>query len=262
MRPLRPPSHRASQKSQSKSKHPGEGLVRVRGEAPDDLTPNVWRSETFEYTFPEGGKGTCKRCKRPIHPSLSEKQSDWREPCGKSIAQVARDLGISDTRVHQWRKELAEHGPEAFPGSGHQTAQEEEVRRLKRELEMVKQERDILRKALGTFRAARNEVSVHSGRIGTSIPLRSCAMCWRCRPSGTMPGASGHRVGIAEKMPSWAPQVKMAFQANRRVYGSPRIHAELQAQGIHCAKAPGGSSHARARALRTTSTSSHRDHEK
>ncbi len=63
---------------------------------------------------------------------------------GKPIAQVARELGISDTSIHQWRKELAEHGLEAFPGSGPQTAQEEEVRRLTRDLEIVKQERDIL----------------------------------------------------------------------------------------------------------------------
>ena len=40
---------------------------------------------------------------------------------GKSIAQVARELGISDTSLHQWRKELAQHGTGAFPGSGHQT---------------------------------------------------------------------------------------------------------------------------------------------
>ncbi len=33
-----------------------------------------------------------------------------------------------------------------------------------------------------------------------------------------------------------AERVKTAFQANRRVYGSPRIHAELHAQGIHCAR--------------------------
>ena len=70
---------------------------------------------------------------------------------GKSIAQVARELGISDTSIHQWRKELTEHGPQAFAGSGHQTAQEEEVRCLKRELEIVKQERDILKKAIGIF---------------------------------------------------------------------------------------------------------------
>ncbi|HZU70968.1 MAG TPA: transposase [Ktedonobacteraceae bacterium] len=70
---------------------------------------------------------------------------------GKPIAHVARELGISDTSIHQWRKELGAHGEQAFPGSGHQTAQEEEVRRLKRELEVVKQERDILKKALGIF---------------------------------------------------------------------------------------------------------------
>jgi putative transposase len=33
-----------------------------------------------------------------------------------------------------------------------------------------------------------------------------------------------------------AEQVKVAFYANRRVYGSPRIHAELRAQGIRCGK--------------------------
>lgn len=70
---------------------------------------------------------------------------------GKPIAQVARELGISDTSIHQWRKELGEHGREAFPGSGHQSAQEEELRRLKRELERTQKERDILKKALAIF---------------------------------------------------------------------------------------------------------------
>src|SRR5207237_4343919 len=70
---------------------------------------------------------------------------------GKPIAQVARQLGISDTSIHQWRKELAQHGKEAFPGSGHQTALEEENRRLKRELERVQQEREILKKVLSIF---------------------------------------------------------------------------------------------------------------
>ena len=67
---------------------------------------------------------------------------------GKSIAQVARELGISDSSIHQWRKELAEHGAEAFPGRGHQTALEEENRRLKRELGRTRQERDILKNSI------------------------------------------------------------------------------------------------------------------
>lgn len=67
---------------------------------------------------------------------------------GKSITQVARDLGIADSTLHHWCKLMAEQGEQAFPGSGHQTPQEEEIRRLKRELEVGKQERDILKKVV------------------------------------------------------------------------------------------------------------------
>ncbi len=70
---------------------------------------------------------------------------------GKSVAQVARELGISDSAIHGWRRELAEHGQEAFPGKGHQTAVEEENRRLKRENEILRQERDILKKVVSIF---------------------------------------------------------------------------------------------------------------
>jgi transposase len=70
---------------------------------------------------------------------------------GKSITQVARDLGIADSTLHHWCKLMAEQGEQAFPGSGHQTAQEEELRRLKRELEVVRQERDILKKVVHIY---------------------------------------------------------------------------------------------------------------
>jgi transposase len=48
---------------------------------------------------------------------------------GKPITQVARELSIPDTSIHQWRKEVAQQGKGAFPGSGHQTPLEEENRR-------------------------------------------------------------------------------------------------------------------------------------
>jgi len=70
---------------------------------------------------------------------------------GKPVAQVARELGISDSAIHGWRRELAEHGEEAFPGKGHQTALEEENRRLKRENDILRQERDILKKVVSIF---------------------------------------------------------------------------------------------------------------
>ncbi len=69
----------------------------------------------------------------------------------KPLAHIARDLGIADSTLHHWCKLFSEQGEQAFPGSGHLMPQEEEIRRLKRELEVVKQERDILKKALCIF---------------------------------------------------------------------------------------------------------------
>src|SRR5579863_4406190 len=93
---------------------------------------------------------------------------------GKPIAQVARELGISDSSIHQWRKELAEHGAEAFPGSGHQTALEEENRRLKRELERTRQKRDILKNPTVSSRTASCEVPGR-GRVSPGV-CRECAL--------------------------------------------------------------------------------------
>ncbi len=69
----------------------------------------------------------------------------------KPLAHIARDWGISDSALHHWCKQFSEHGEQAFPGSGHQTPQEEEIRQLKRENDLLRQERDILKKAIGIF---------------------------------------------------------------------------------------------------------------
>ena len=70
---------------------------------------------------------------------------------GKSQTQIARDLGIADSTLHHWCKLFSQQGEQAFPGSGHQSPQEEEIRHLKRENELLRQERDILKKAIGIF---------------------------------------------------------------------------------------------------------------
>jgi transposase len=69
----------------------------------------------------------------------------------KPKAQIARELGISDSALYAWCKQAEEHGTDAFPGKGHQMPLEEENHQLKRELERVRQERDILKKAISIF---------------------------------------------------------------------------------------------------------------
>jgi transposase len=53
--------------------------------------------------------------------------------------------------LRQWKRQAAEAGEQAFPGHGNLKADEAELRRLRRELEIVRQERDILKKAIGIF---------------------------------------------------------------------------------------------------------------
>ncbi len=70
---------------------------------------------------------------------------------GKSKAQLERDLGLYPGQLHAWQQALSHHGEQAFPGTGHQTENDEEMRRLRRENEILRQERDILKKALAIF---------------------------------------------------------------------------------------------------------------
>ena len=70
---------------------------------------------------------------------------------GKSKAQLERELGLTPGQIGNWEKALEQHREQAFPGTGHQTETEAELRRLRRELEIVRQERDILKKAMIVF---------------------------------------------------------------------------------------------------------------
>ena len=70
---------------------------------------------------------------------------------GYSIAEASRNLGIDYSVLRRWKNQLANDPQDAFPGKGRLKAADEELRRLKRELERVTQERDILKKALAYF---------------------------------------------------------------------------------------------------------------
>jgi len=98
-----------------------------------------------------GKDHSWQKFKRSSALEFKEEAVKLAQKSGKSTAQIARDLGVSDSAIYQWQKQLAEKGPDSFPGTGHQSAQEEEIRHLKRELEITRQERDILKKVVSIF---------------------------------------------------------------------------------------------------------------
>ena len=73
------------------------------------------------------------------------------ETSGKPISAIERDLGLSVGQIHHWKRQLADEGKEAFPGKGHLKAQDEALRQLRRENEILRQERDILKKTISIF---------------------------------------------------------------------------------------------------------------
>ena len=68
---------------------------------------------------------------------------------GKSMGQVCRDLGIPGSTFSGWIKAYEERGEGAFVGSGNPI--DKNLYDIKKELEDVKLERDILKKALAIF---------------------------------------------------------------------------------------------------------------
>jgi len=71
----------------------------------------------------------------------------------KSLAQVARELGLRPDVLREWKRQFSAAGSpaEAFPGNGRTAGAEEELQRLRREVEQLKQERDFLKKAAAYF---------------------------------------------------------------------------------------------------------------
>lgn len=69
----------------------------------------------------------------------------------RSVVEIARELGIHPNNLYKWRAQFAEDGEEAFPGKGKQSGIEEELRQLRRENMRLREERDILKKAVIFF---------------------------------------------------------------------------------------------------------------
>ena len=71
------------------------------------------------------------------------------EESGRKQRDFENDLGIGSGCISHWKRQLKEEQENVFPGNGN--PRDAELARLKRENEILKQERDILKKALGIF---------------------------------------------------------------------------------------------------------------
>ena len=68
---------------------------------------------------------------------------------GRTMAQISRDLGVSITQLGRWKERFGGDASKrkGTPASGDAA----EMEKLRRELALIKEEREILKKALAVF---------------------------------------------------------------------------------------------------------------
>ena len=78
----------------------------------------------------------------------------------ESVSAVAERLGIRPDMLRNWKRQVAglprARKNNIFMESGKATGQEEELKRLRREVERLEQERDFLKKAAAYFAKERS----------------------------------------------------------------------------------------------------------
>ncbi len=67
------------------------------------------------------------------------------------VSKVAWELDIHPNLLHIWKRKFLKEGEKAFSGKGRVKPENAEIRKLRKELEKVKEERDILKKAMVFF---------------------------------------------------------------------------------------------------------------
>ena len=78
------------------------------------------------------------------------------EEPGRTVADVADNLGIGKDILYRWRREQRSKEGLAFPGNGREalTSQQQKIRDLEKRLKDAEMERDILKKAMAIFSRA------------------------------------------------------------------------------------------------------------
>jgi transposase len=90
-----------------------------------------------------------KRARRAFSPEFKLEAVRLVVEGGRPLSQVARELDVRPEQLRGWKQQLQARGEVARPASA--LSLEEENRRLKRELEVARMERDFAKKAAAFF---------------------------------------------------------------------------------------------------------------
>ena len=155
---------------------------------------------------------------------------------------LAREFEPSAQAICNWV--LQAERDEGLRADELSTAEREELRRLRRKIRQVREERDILAKCYGLIRSGDGAGEVYRFMMAPPSP-NSASPRWSpkfrsphelalCSVSPAR-GYAGwrNREYSAQEQPDEVPyaQVREIHQRSRGTYGAPRVHAELASEG-------------------------------
>lgn len=94
------------------------------------------------------GKGAGRRPRRSFTPAFKAEVVALVRQGERTIPTICRDMDLSETAVRRWVEQAAIDGGER---DGLTTDEREELRRLRRENRVLRDERDILKRAAAFF---------------------------------------------------------------------------------------------------------------
>lgn len=91
--------------------------------------------------------------RRKYDPEFKRNAVLLTEEPGRTVKEVAENLGINSELIYRWRRQMRDRGELAFPGQGKMALTEEQkrIKELEKKLRDTEMERDILKKAMHIF---------------------------------------------------------------------------------------------------------------
>ncbi len=89
--------------------------------------------------------------KRTYLPEFKQEAIPLWKSSGKSASAIEIELGITQGLLSRWKRKQEQNWVHAFPGKGRLMPEPEKMRQLERENAILRQERDILKKAVAIF---------------------------------------------------------------------------------------------------------------
>ena len=152
---------------------------------------------------------------------------------GRSVGVLAREFEVSEQSVRNWVKQA--DVDEGRRGEGLTTEVRAELRRLKRENKRLRMERDIPKKAEAWFA---KESDSNPGRgyefmkaHQAEFPVAAMCRVLRLSRSGYYDWLKRPSSERARRDLELQALIVRIWSASRETYGSPRVHAALQAEG-------------------------------